>query len=370
MIQAPVRPVYGVAKKLDWVMILLSGLLTVAGLMCLFSLDSDRTAWKYFPKQVIFAGVGVGILAFFTFIQADFWRKRWGWLYAINLFLLALILVIGKAQYGATRWIDLGIVDLQPSEISKVLMTICLAAFFADREEDVTKLSQFVKSFLLVAPVLALLMLQPHLGATMSVIMIWLAIALAAGVPWKFPLASLGIVLALLAGAFFSPKLPDKLEYMRERILAKMKPDPKGNDYQVEQAITAIGSGGVMGAGLARGDQKHGGYIPLQQNDFIFTVIGEEGGFVGSLLFIGVFIAFLLRGWWTGIRANSLYGRLIVTGLVAVLGFHFIVNMGMNLGLTPVVGLWLPFLSYGGTALWMCLASVGLILSVHRYNVE
>jgi rod shape determining protein RodA len=370
MINAQARPVYGPSKRLDWALILLTALLCFAGLMSLFSLDKDSHAWKYFPKQAVFAVIGVGIMAFFTFIQADVWKKRWIYLYGINIFLLVLILVIGKEQYGAQRWIDLGVIDLQPSELSKIFMSICLAAFFADHEEEVNRLSLFAKSFLLILPVLVLLMMQPHLGATMGIIVIWMAIGLAAGVPWKFPLITTAAVLLALVGAFFSPKLPTQFEYMRERIIAKLQPDPQGNDYQVKQAEIAIGSGQIMGAGIARGEQKHGGFIPLQQNDFIFTVIGEEGGFVGSVLLLGVFASFLLRGWWTGIKAQSLFGRLIVTGLVTVLGFHFIVNMGMNLGITPVVGLWLPFISYGGTALWMCMASVGLILSVHRFDTE
>lgn len=364
------RPAYGPGKKIDWLFAGLALLLTIAGLLSLYSLDTSRNSWRFFPKQAVFAVIGVGILTTFTLVQPDFWKKKWGLLYFVNLALLAFVLVIGKEQLGAQRWIDLGVIDLQPSELSKIFMAICLAAFFADREEEVSQLQLFLKSFGLILPVLVLLMLQPHLGATMSIIMIWLAIGLAAGIPWKFPLVSALLIAATLVGAFFSPKLPEQLEYMRGRVIAKMEPDPKGNAYQQIQAVTAIGSGQIMGAGLSRGEQKTKGFIPLQQNDFIFTVVGEEGGFLGSVLLIGVFVCFLLRGWWTGIKSKSLYGRLLVTGLVTVLSFHLIVNVGMNIGISPVVGLWLPFMSYGGTALWMCLSSVGLILSIYRFDTD
>ncbi len=364
------RPAYGPGKKIDWIFVVLALLLTAAGLLSLYSLDASRSSWKFFPKQAVFAVIGVGIMAGFTFVQPDFWKKRWGLLYFANLFLLVFVLFIGKEQLGAQRWIDLGVIDLQPSEVSKIFMAICLAAFFSDREEEVSQLQLFLKSFGLILPVLVLLMMQPHLGATMSIIMIWLAVGLAAGIPWKFPLVSALLIAATLVAAFFSPKLPEQLEYMRGRVTAKMAPDPKGNAYQQIQAVTAIGSGQIMGAGLSRGEQKTKGFIPLQQNDFIFTVVGEEGGFLGSVLMLGVFTAFLLKGWWTGIKSRNLYGRLLVTGLVTVLAFHVIVNIGMNIGLSPVVGLWLPFMSYGGTALWMCLTSVGLILSVYRFDTD
>lgn len=368
--QASASPAYGPAKGWDVWLLAATAILMFFGLTALNSVDSERYNNQFFPKQVVFAVVGLVLMAGAALIRPDYWRRVWPWLYGANLLLLGAVIVFGKEGFGAQRWLDIGPLQLQPSELTKIFMALCLSAYFTANKDIIEKPSVFLISGLLVLPVAVLLLMQPHLGATMCILMIWIATGLAAGVSWKLPTGALLAVLVLIGGAFASPKLPDRFEYMKERLVAKLRPDEKGNAYQQIQAVTAIGSGQLMGAGLNRGEKKRYGFIPMQHNDFIFTVIGEEGGFIGSAVVILAFAFFFFRVWWTSVKSKTLYGGLVAMGLLAVLGFHTVVNLGMNLGLTPVVGLWLPFMSSGGTALWMCMVSVGLLLAIRRYDTD
>lgn len=367
---AQAKPAYGPSKGMDWPLMLITAVLLAFGLSALYSVDSSRLGGAFFPKQLMFTAIGSIIMIVAGLVRPAFWMRLWPAIYGLNLASLIAILVMGKERFGAQRWIDIGPIELQPSEITKVAMAVCLAAFIASRKEEIEKFSTFAWSIVLTLPVMVLLMMQPHLGATICVFVIWMAICLAGGVPWKFPVASFGILALVLVGAFFSPKLPKDLEYMRGRITAKINPDTSSNAYQQHQSVLAIANGGMWGRGFNRGERKRDAFVPMQHNDFIFSVVGEEGGFVGCLVVLGCFGFFFSRGWWIAMLAKADASRLMAIGLVAFLGFHMVVNVGMNVGLTPVVGLWLPFMSYGGTALWMCMASVGLLLAVKRYDAE
>lgn len=368
--QSGARPAYGPSKGLDWWLIAATCILLFFGLTALHSVDSARYNNQFFPKQVVFAFIGFVLMVAAALIRPDVWRRFWPWLYGVNILLLLAVILVGKEGFGAQRWIDIGPMQLQPSEFTKILMALSLAGFFTANKDQIDRPSVFIQSGLLVLPVVVLLLLQPHLGATMCIVMIWVASGLSAGVGWKWPVGALLGIIVLLGAAFASPKLPERFEYMKERLVAKLRPDEKGNAYQQNQAVTAIGAGQLMGAGLNRGEKKSSGFIPMQHNDFIFTVVGEEGGFVGSAIVLLAYGFFFFRVWWTGVKARSTFGRLVSVGLLAVLSFHTVVNIGMNLGLTPVVGLWLPFMSSGGTALWMCMISVGLLLAIHRFDTE
>jgi rod shape determining protein RodA len=198
-----------------------------------------------------------------------------------------------------------------------------------------------------------------------SLLFLTLIVCITAGVPWKYFPATIAILIGLAGAAWFTPKVvPD---YMRARVEAKVdqyvhgKRDPQGRDFQQYNSKIAIGSGGSTGEGFFRGEQKAAGMIPEQQTDFIFSVIGEEGGFFGSSLVIGLFGVFFFFVWRRAFLAQTMMGRLTAIGLMAVLGFHTMVNLAMVLGFGPVVGLWLPFMSHGGTALWMCMGALGLL---------
>jgi rod shape determining protein RodA len=190
---------------------------------------------------------------------------------------------------------------------------------------------------------------------------IWVAVTIVAGVPWRF------IFIAAIAGAtlgFVAWNVPGILTAeQKSRVLGFLNPDPRGSGYQQTRALVALGSGGAFGSGYLKGDLKATGSVPEQQTDFIFSVIGEEGGLFGVSLLLATFGFFFYRCWLASLRATTTFQRLAGTGMLAALGFHFVANVGMNLMVLPVVGLWLPFVSYGGTALWMCMAAVGFFAS-------
>jgi rod shape determining protein RodA len=340
------------------------GILLVMGMMALYSVQQAQPATSVFVRQAMWLAVGIVPFCALWLAPVAFWRKLAFLLYLANVALLVLVLVEGREGGGAQRWLQAGPVQLQPSELSKLITVLTLSALFANRPGRERAFRTFALSFLHVAPPVALVFLQPHLGAALVLVAIWLAVCLAAGVRWTFLAGSILAGIALLAVAMTVPGILQ--EYQKERVRAMFVLDEKGADYQQLRASIAFGAGGVLGAGYLQGEQKAGRFIPEQHTDFIFTVVGEEGGLAGATLALAAFGFLFLRIWWVAYCAQDPYGRMIAFGLLGMFGFHAIANLGMNVGLLPVVGLWLPFMSYGGTALLLCLASLGLLLAVRR----
>jgi rod shape determining protein RodA len=325
-----------------------------------------------FPKQVLNVALGLVPFGILLAVNPRVWLRHASVLYLANLGLLVMVLLAGKQLKGAQRWVELGPIQFQPSEMAKLLIVLTLAAFFATRQDSIHRLSTFVLSLAHVVVPLLLILRQPHLGAALVVLVAWLAICLVARVPLKFVGGAFGIAAALVLVVFLVPNVSSaflhdyqqsRVDSMRERILGGAA-DEQGSDYQIVRAQLAFGSGGVMGAGFLRGEQKRGGFIPDQHTDFIFTVIGEEFGLIGCALVLGLFGLFFYRIWLVLLHATEPFSRMVVGGILAVLAFHAIVNIAMVLQLLPVVGLWLPFLSYGGTAMWLCMGSVALVLNI------
>ncbi len=337
-------------------------LLVLYGLMAIYSKSLSIPADNYFKKQVMWLIIGLVPLFMFWRTDLPVWRKLCGVLYVVNLVLLALVLVKGSTQGGAQRWIQFGPLQFQPSEMAKMVTVLTVSNFYAQRMNEVDRLGTLIRSFLYVLPSMALVFLQPHLGATMVIFLTWLGISILAGVPWRF-LVLIAVSLAVLGGSAYT--VPGVLkDYQRARIKAMFVRDAKGKDYQTDQAAMAFGVGGVTGSGYLNGDQKSSNRIPEQHNDFIFTVIGEEGGLIACAMVMATFLVLFSRIWLAMVRSDDIYGRMSAMGVLCVLGAHTVANLGMNVQLLPVVGLWLPFLSYGGTALWLCLACLGLALNV------
>lgn len=338
-----------------------TGLLLLFGLGALFSIDYSRDT-KWFAKQGMFLLLGLIPLLAFWKIPGELWRRASSAIYLLNLGLLMFVMVRGVTTGGAQRWLQIGPIQFQPSEFSKIALALTLAAFFANRAEDIKKPSTFLLSIAHLVPPLLLVFKQPHLGGTLTLVAIWFAVSIVAGVPWKF------IGLSVLAGMLLigvAWKVPKVLtDEQKSRVVGFLNPDSSGDAYQQTRALIALGSGGSFGTGYLKGNLKANGSVPEQQTDFIFSVIGEEGGLFGILLLMGSFVFFFTRCWMACHQATDPYLSLAGTGVLAALGFHFFANVGMNLMVLPVVGLWLPFISYGGTALWFCLASVGFFASL------
>lgn len=337
--------------------------LLLLGLLSLYSEGIGRSN-GVFLKQSVRLVIGVAPFLALLWVNPDWLRRNAVWLYVVNVAMLVLVLVRGRSGGGAQRWLQWGPLEFQPSEMSKLLLVITLAALFAHRYELRDRLSTFLLSLLHVLPIAALVFLQPHLGATLVLVAAWIGICVCAEVPWRSLAGCAIVVVALGAAVWYTPGV--LREYQRNRIHAMFVSDDQGLGYQQLRATIALGSGGVTGAGFFRGEQKAGRFIPAQHTDFVFTIIGEEGGLIGACLVLAAFAVFFGRGWQLLASEPDPFRHLVIAGLLSVLAFHTIVNLGMNLRLLPVVGLWLPFMSYGGTALWLAMACVGLMLNFAR----
>ncbi|MFM9873156.1 MAG: FtsW/RodA/SpoVE family cell cycle protein [Fimbriimonadaceae bacterium] len=350
-------------KGHDWGLILSALAILIVGIFSLYSIDNARHT-IFASRQMIFAAIGFGVFFICNKIKLEVFKAATPILYIINIGLLAATLLFGKSRGETARWIEIGSFQFQPSEVSKLILAITLAAYFANREDRLTELKTYLGALLHCAPILALVLLQPHLGATIALLFLGLVVAITAGVPWKFFPLTIVLVLVLGVSSYQTKVMP---AYMRARIDSKIqhyvhgKKDKQNADMQQFQSSLAFGMGGATGTGWFQGEQKALGAIPEQESDFIFSVIGEEGGFFGSSLVVGLYCVFFFFVWRRVYLAQTLLGRLVASGLFAVLAFHTVVNLAMVLGFGPVVGLWLPFMSHGGTALWMCFGALGLL---------
>lgn len=342
--------------------------LILFGLMAIFSVNQASPGDNMFKKQLMLLLMGIVPFLVFLLTPSMIWHRIVNFLYAINVGMLALVIIKGSTAGGAQRWLDIGPIQFQPSEMSKIITVITLSVFFSKRREDVGNGWTFALSFLHVLPTLYLVFRQPHLGATVTIFVSWLVICFIAQVPWK---QIIGFLMALiLVGTVLGATLLRDYQKERLRTLVSKTKDDQKEHYQQDQAMIAIGVGGTLGQGFLKGEQRERRAVPEARNDFIFTVIAEEGGFFGSALVMFTFAAFFIRGWMLALKMSDLFARMACVGVLTVLAFHWIVNTAMNLGIGPVIGLWLPFISYGGTALWLCLACVGLVINLNARSEE
>ena len=310
-------------------------------------------------RQAIYLGVGlIGMFALTLIDYRVYAALRWPiWIFTIVI--LAIVSVIGQITHGAQRWIDLRIFLFQPSELSKLLLILVVAKYMADHE--MTRWRILAVSFLFVALPLVLVYLQPDLGTAIVIAATWGVMALAAGMKMR------DVLIVLAIGAVAAPLIWANLRpYQQERILTFIDPerDPLGTGYNVTQARIAIGSGGLYGLGFCSGTQSQLRFLRIRQTDFIFSVIGEELGFIGSLFVIALFAFILFRIIRAAMLSRTTYGKLVAVGIVAMILVQSYVNLGMNLGLMPVTGIPLPFVSSGGSSLISLLAAEGVVQSI------
>lgn len=311
-------------------------------------------------RQAIFAIIGLAAGLVITAIDYRLLDAFSIPLYVLVVGLLIAVFVIGQITFNAQRSIDLGIIDFQPSELSKLLLIIVLAAFLAKREEGANHLVTLVLSALLMGVPVVLIYREPDLGTALVLTLIWLAMIFASGIP----LIYLGAVFGggLVAVPFLWLSMED---YMRRRIVTFINPasDPQSY-YNIQQALYAIGSGGWFGKGYLKGTQSQLHFLLVQHTDFVFAVLCEELGLAGALFLFVLLIVVLLRTLHAARLARDTFGRLLCTGVAAWVFVQCVVNIGMNLSLLPVTGLPLPFISYGGSSLITLLAAMGLVQSV------
>ena len=284
--------------------------------------------------------------------------------YALGVVLLVAVALGGEVVNGARRWLNLGVMRFQPSELMKVAMPMMLAWYF-HRNQGAIRWRDYVLAGLLVAVPVALIVRQPDLGTALLVAAAGFYVIFFAGIGWKV----LG-GLALLALASLPPLWGLLHDYQRRRILTLLDPsqDPLGAGYHTIQSTIAVGSGGLAGKGWLNGSQTHLEFIPERHTDFIFAVFSEEFGLIGNLVLLALYALLLARCLSIAAGAATLYGRLLASSLTLVFFTYIFVNMGMVAGILPVVGVPLPFISYGGTAMLMLYISIGMLMSIHRHR--
>jgi rod shape determining protein RodA len=299
-------------------------------------------------------------------VDIRFWIRHAYTFYAFAFVLLIGVELFGSIGMGAQRWIDLGFFQLQPSEVMKIAMVLALSRYFHGASiEEIGRPLFLVAPLLMVTAPAALVMRQPDLGTAMLLIMGSGAIFFMAGVRiWKFILVIVSSVGSIpVAWQFLR-------EYQRQRVLTFISPesDPLGAGYHITQSKIALGSGGVFGKGYLLGSQSHLSFLPEKQTDFIFTMMAEEFGMVGGVVLLGVYTLLLIYGYAIALRARSQFSRLVAIGVTTTFFLYVFINIAMVMGLLPVVGVPLPLISYGGTAMVTLLFGFGLVMSVYIHR--
>jgi rod shape determining protein RodA len=320
--------------------------------------------------------VSIGLMLIVSRIPPKWLEKSAIWIYTIGIALLLAVAAFGLIKKGARRWVNIGIV-IQPSEIMKIAMPMMLAWYFQRREGVLKTWDYGVAALLLILPV-ALIGRQPDLGTALLVLASGLYVIILAGFPWKYIIpvvgvGTLGILLIIIFGGYIcEPEVKWYLlhEYQKNRVCTLLNPssDPLGKGFHTIQSIIAIGSGGLFGKGWLNGTQAHLEFIPEKHTDFIFAVFAEEFGLLGNIILLALFVALIQRGLAIASNAPTLFTRLLGGAVTMIFFTYAFVNMGMVSGLLPVVGVPLPFISYGGTALVTLGIGVGILMSIHRYR--
>lgn len=351
--------------RLHWGMVALLFLITAIGIAMLYSAgNANFTPWA--GRQALRFGVGLVVLFAVGLTDIRFWLRHAYTIYGISLLLLIAVEFTGFVGMGAQRWLDLGYFQLQPSEVVKMALVLALARYFHGASlQDVARPAFLIVPVLLLALPALLVLRQPDLGTAVMLVLGGLSVFFLAGVRiWKF-----GV---LLGGALVAmPLLWMGLHaYQKQRILVFLDPesDPLGSGYHILQSQIALGSGGLWGKGFLQGTQAHLNFLPEKQTDFIFTMLAEEFGIAGCLLLISLYLMLVLCGFMISVRSRNQFGRLLGMGITVTFALYFFINIAMVTGLIPVVGVPLPLISYGGTALLTLLFAFGLLMSIHIHR--
>jgi len=320
--------------------------------------------------------ISIGVMLIVSRIPPKWLEKSAIWIYTIGIALLLAVAAFGLIKKGARRWVNVGIV-IQPSEIMKIAMPMMLAWYFQRREGVLKTWDYGIAALLLILPV-ALIGRQPDLGTALLVLASGLYVIILAGFPWKYIIpvvgaGTVGILLIIIFGGYIcEPEVKWYLlhEYQKNRVCTLLNPssDPLGKGFHTIQSIIAIGSGGLFGKGWLNGTQSHLEFIPEKHTDFIFAVFAEEFGLLGNIILLGLFVALIQRGLSISSNAPTLFTRLLGGAVTMIFFTYAFVNMGMVSGLLPVVGVPLPFISYGGTALVTLGIGIGILMSIHRHR--
>ncbi|PJB71440.1 MAG: rod shape-determining protein RodA [Alphaproteobacteria bacterium CG_4_9_14_3_um_filter_47_13] len=351
---------------INWGLVLLIIFLSSIGFAALYS-AAGGSFHPWASRQMMRFSVFLVGMIVMALIDIRYWQRLSYVCYAIGFLLLLIVEIKGHIGMGAQRWINLGVIKLQPSELMKIVVIMALARYFhAAPLEDMKRISFLIPPALMILAPVALVLLQPDLGTSLMIVMAGVAVFFVAGAPaWLF-IGGIGATAAIIPLAWHF----GLHNYQKQRILTFLHPedDPLGAGYHITQSKIALGSGGIEGRGFLKGTQSHLNFLPEKQTDFIFTLWAEEWGLIGGLLILGLFALAFLYTAWIAFRCRHGYGRLLAFGLMVNLSLYVFINVAMVMGLIPVVGAPLPLISYGGTAMMAVMIGFGLIMSCNIYK--
>lgn len=398
--------------SLDFTLLVIVTCLVSIGLIAVYSAThmAIQSSGEYFTKQLMVAILGFILMISLAFIPFRYIQRSSYIFYGISILLLIFVLIFGSRGYGAERWLAIGSIQIQPSEFCKLATIMAVANFISKSDVDVNKLKSFLIVIGLIIIPFVLIVRQPDLGTSLVFLAIILPLLYWSGLNWFYlfviitplitfllsfnfyaflgwmivislilivsrqkPIILIGVFLLHIFVGLITPILWDQLKpYQQQRILTFANPeaDPQGAGYQIIQSKVAIGSGGFGGKGFLEGTQTQLRFLPAQHTDFIFSVIGEEWGFSGVLVVLMFFTLILLYFIYLAGMVRSKFSSLVIIGIATVLFFHIVVNIGMTIGLAPVTGLPLPFISYGGSFLLSIFLMMGIIMnfSMNRFS--
>lgn len=359
-------------ERADPVLMLATLLLISYGLVMAYSATfEDRSIGpegeQFMLRAVVWAVVGLAVMGALSFADYRWIGALSPLVYVGTVAILVAVLFVGESTFGAQRWLHIGALSVQPSELAKVAMIVVLARFFADRQRALGSPLTLLAAIVVVAVPTALVYRQPDLGTSLVFLAIFGGVAFLSGARlWQLvALAAAGVAAIPAVWSFLA-------DYQRARLFAFFDPyaDPLGAGWNIIQSLIAIGSGGLFGKGLTAGTQSPLGYLPIAESDFIFANLAEDLGFVGAMILFALYMILLLAALRISFRASDAFGALLGAGVVAMLGFQIFVNVGMSLSIMPVTGIPLPFISHGGSNLIAICAALGLLQSVAMRRVQ
>jgi rod shape determining protein RodA len=360
-------------RSLDWVLLAAAGVLVAYGLWVVdgitrFDVPGDEN--YYVTRQAIAAAVGLLGMVVAALVPLNLVQRHWKPLYGVTLGLMVIVFAFAEEIRGSKRWIDLGVIQFQPSELGKVLFVLALAGFVVGRAGRVTRWRTIFSALGLGAAPILLVFLQPDLGTALVYAAALFAVLFFAGVRWRqlLALVAAAVFVALSVLWFLPAGGVEVLEpYQADRITGFLDPqrDPGNLTWNVNQSITAIGSGGFDGRGVVEASQTRLDYLPEHATDFAFASLGEQRGFVGCAVLLLLYLLVVWRGLRVVTVAGDLYGAVVAGGLVSAFLFQVFVNVGMTMGVAPVTGIPLPFIAVGGTSMVANLVLIGVLQGIH-----
>ncbi|MGB9710170.1 MAG: rod shape-determining protein RodA [Thermodesulfovibrio sp.] len=359
----------------DWITFAIVFFICILGILTIYSatrppLDEGEQP-PFYVKQLIW--LAIATLTLIAFVTFDYIKLKNFWLifYIIGILLLIIVLFTGKTAMGAKRWINLGFFSFQPSEVFKIIFIISISAFLEDKQSPLS-IKDTLKALLIFGIIpFSLIIKQPDLGTAVLLFAITFIMIIYKGLPVR--LLILLLFIFIISIFFLWEILWEGLkEYQKNRLIAFIDPsiDPKGIGYNIMQSVITVGSGGLFGKGFLEGTQGPLKFLPERHTDFIFPIFAEEWGFIGCFILLTLYFTLFIRCWKTSIIAKDEFGKLLSIGFTSIFVLYFFINIGMTLGIMPVVGIPLPFMSYGGTTLVANFIGIALVINVRMRRFE